>query len=68
MGIPNERIVYMDGCDHRTICRFSNKTSNGYKNVLGLLKRYANEARKGMLSFLSLHDELNIESRCTRSD
>ncbi|KAH0562180.1 hypothetical protein GP486_003124 [Trichoglossum hirsutum] len=46
VGIPKERIVHMDGCDHRNICRFSDKTSNGYQTVLGVLKPWAKDARR----------------------
>ncbi|KAH0536065.1 hypothetical protein FGG08_007031 [Glutinoglossum americanum] len=46
MDIPKERIVYMDGCDHRSICRFNDKTSNGYRTVLGVLKPWVKEARR----------------------
>jgi hypothetical protein len=56
MDIPKERIVYMDGCDHRSICRFDDKTSNSYKSVLGVLKPWAKESRRGRLEFLNLHD------------
>lgn len=60
MDIPKERIVYMDGCDHRSICRFNDKTSNSYKSVLGVLKQWVKESRRGTLYFLSLYD-LKIE-------
>jgi hypothetical protein len=62
MDIPGERIVHMDGCDHRSICRFSDKTGNSYRCVLGVLKPWAKEARRGMLYYLSLYDDLKVQT------
>jgi protein SERAC1 len=43
MNIPNERIVPMQGCDHRNICRFSSKHSESYKRVSNVLQDWINE-------------------------
>jgi hypothetical protein len=40
MGCEGEIIVPMDGCDHRTVCRFPNESS-GCKLVLGHIQRLA---------------------------
>ncbi|KFY81883.1 hypothetical protein V500_11000 [Pseudogymnoascus sp. VKM F-4518 (FW-2643)] len=48
MGVPKERIIPMQGCDHRTICRFPGTYSKGYKAVLGILHEWVspiNEAK-----------------------
>lgn len=55
MGIPRERIVHMDGCDHTSICRFSDRNGNSYKTVLGILKLFTEKARWGRLN-QSFHD------------
>jgi hypothetical protein len=47
IGFPEERIVPMHGCDHRTICRFEAETSNGYKSILGVLQDWADAAKEG---------------------
>ena len=49
MAIPEEVIIPMQGCDHSRICRFSGKTSDGYKSVQGILKPWADEAQKRIL-------------------
>ena len=43
MNIPNERIVPMQGCDHRSICRFSGKQSESYKRVFNVLHDWVDE-------------------------
>ncbi|KFZ03150.1 hypothetical protein V502_11189 [Pseudogymnoascus sp. VKM F-4520 (FW-2644)] len=58
MGVPRERIVPMQGCDHRTICRFPGTYSKGYKAVLGILQEWVshfNEACLESLSFLEIN-------------
>lgn len=43
MNIPNERIVPMHGCDHRSICRFASKHSESYKRVSNVLQDWVDE-------------------------
>ncbi|OBT84698.1 hypothetical protein VE02_06122 [Pseudogymnoascus sp. 03VT05] len=40
MDVARERIISMPGCDHRTICRFRSRDSNGYKIILGVLREW----------------------------
>ncbi|KAK8097440.1 hypothetical protein PG984_016579 [Apiospora sp. TS-2023a] len=45
-GIINcagERVIDMQGCDHRSICRFAQR-SNNYRLILGILKEWASAA------------------------
>ncbi|KAK8084091.1 hypothetical protein PG996_002872 [Apiospora saccharicola] len=45
-GIINcagERVIDMQGCDHRSICRFAQR-SNNYRLILGIIKEWANTA------------------------
>jgi hypothetical protein len=44
MDIPGERIVPMQNYDHRTMCRFQDESSNGYKIISGILHEWADEA------------------------
>lgn len=46
MDIDEEFFVPMDGCDHTTVCRFENASSEGYKSILDALKKYAAQARE----------------------
>jgi hypothetical protein len=46
MNIDGELIVPMDGCDHTTVCRFENASSDGYKSILDVLVRYTAQARE----------------------
>lgn len=46
MGLPDERIVPMHGCDHKTICRFESETSSGYQSILGVLQGWADVAKE----------------------
>ncbi|OBT96248.1 hypothetical protein VE01_05769 [Pseudogymnoascus verrucosus] len=53
MDVARERIIPMPGCDHRTICRFPRRDSNGYKTVLGVLREWVsviNEAENVPIS------------------
>ncbi|KAE8454609.1 hypothetical protein EG329_000232 [Mollisiaceae sp. DMI_Dod_QoI] len=43
MGIPDEIIVPMDGCDHREICKFGDPTSTAYQDVFYYLEKLAAE-------------------------
>ena len=43
MNISNERIVPMQGCDHRSICRFAGKHSESYKRVSNVLQDWVDE-------------------------
>lgn len=43
MDIVGERYVPMQGCNHRSICRFPGGTSEGYKTVLNVLQDWAEE-------------------------
>ena len=43
MDIAGERIIPMQGCDHRTICRFTGATSEGYKTILNVLQDWVEE-------------------------
>ena len=43
MDIPGERIVPMQGCDHRSICRFAGESSEGYKAIMSVLLEWAEE-------------------------
>lgn len=43
MDIPAERYVPMQGCDHRSICRFAGKDSESYKTVCSVLQDWADE-------------------------
>lgn len=46
MNIDEELIVPMDGCDHTTVCRFGNASSDGYKSILDVLVRYTTQVRE----------------------
>jgi hypothetical protein len=46
LNTPDERVVPMQNCDHRNICRFSGPESKSYQRVCGILKEYAGEANK----------------------
>lgn len=41
MDIAGKRIVPMQGCDHRSICRFASESSEGYKAILNVLLEWA---------------------------
>jgi ATP-dependent helicase/DNAse subunit B len=43
MNISNERIVPMQGCDHRSLCRFAGKHSENYKRVSNVLQDWIEE-------------------------
>ena len=47
MDILGERIIPMPNCDHKSICRFSDERSASYKSVWGVLREWADEAKKG---------------------
>lgn len=47
MDVARERIVPMHGCDHRSVCRFSGRDSEGYKIVLGVLQDWVNDINEG---------------------
>ncbi|KAH8765724.1 hypothetical protein F5882DRAFT_335083, partial [Hyaloscypha sp. PMI_1271] len=38
LDFPGEVIIPMDGCDHRTMCRFSNKDDNNYRVLKSRIK------------------------------
>lgn len=38
MDTAGERIIPMQSYDHRSICRFSGESSEGYKSVLGVIQ------------------------------
>ncbi|KAI9762477.1 MAG: hypothetical protein M1840_001237 [Geoglossum simile] len=44
MGIPNEHIIPMQGCDHCGICRFASESSHSYKAVRNVLEEVATDA------------------------
>lgn len=43
MEVPDERVIAMQGCDHRSICRFDDNDDN-YHLILGVIKDWAYEA------------------------
>lgn len=43
MKCVNERVVDMQGCDHRTICRFPFKNNN-YGLIRGIIEEWGDEA------------------------
>ena len=43
MDISGERIVPMLGYNHRTMCRFDNRDSEGYKMILGVFFDWVEE-------------------------
>ena len=43
MDVAKERIVPMQGCDHRRICRFTGGTSEAYKTILNVLQDWVEE-------------------------
>jgi hypothetical protein len=46
MGVAGERIIPMPNCDHKSICRFSDETSGGYKSIWGVLRDWADETKE----------------------
>src|SRR5580704_17421178 len=46
MGIPNEHIIPMQGCDHCEICRFADQSSNGYRVVRNTIEEVATDAAR----------------------
>ncbi|KAB8290368.1 hypothetical protein EYC80_010801 [Monilinia laxa] len=62
LHITNERVVKMDGCDHRNICRFSGPESPSYLMVWGILKEYADEANIMVPDELTSEDEAVLSS------
>lgn len=43
--------------DHREMCRFGNNTSQGFQNVMAVIKRYAKEAPEGIKPKIQEHVE-----------
>lgn len=43
MDVADERIVPLQGCDHRDICRFTGANSEAYKTVLNVLQDWIEE-------------------------
>ena len=47
MDVADERIVPMHGCDHKSVCRFSGRTSDAYQTVLSVLQDWVEELNQG---------------------
>lgn len=47
MGVADERIVPMPGCDHRSVCRFAGESSGGYKSIIGVLPDWVEDLGPG---------------------
>ncbi|KAI9645218.1 hypothetical protein NHQ30_005952 [Ciborinia camelliae] len=62
LHVPNERVMYMLGRDHRNICRFSGPESSSYKTVWGILKGYADQANIMVPDELTPEDEAVLSS------
>jgi hypothetical protein len=43
MNVDTEVVIPMGDCDHRSICCFETKDSDGYKKVLSVLQDVAKE-------------------------
>ncbi len=56
MDVAGERIVPMQGCDHRNICRFAGGTSDAYKTILNVLQDWIEELNQGQ-RYLFKHTE-----------
>lgn len=54
MGIPEEEIIPMDTCDHRTICRFPSRTNVGCSRLLSIIRNHALKIPKCMSICLAL--------------
>ncbi|KAH6712632.1 ankyrin repeat-containing domain protein [Leptodontidium sp. MPI-SDFR-AT-0119] len=53
MDVPAERYVPMQGCDHRSICRFAGKDSESYKTVYNVLQDWVEELNEPCLQSLA---------------
>lgn len=38
LDFPGEVIIPMDGCDHRTLCRFSDEKDSNYRVILSRIR------------------------------
>lgn len=52
MDVADERIVPMQGCDHKSICRFAGETSEAYKTVLNVLQDWVEELNQRQYLFI----------------
>jgi len=43
MDVADERIVPLQGCDHRSMCRFAGRESEAYKAILNVLQDWDEE-------------------------
>jgi len=44
MGVDGERVIYMDGEDHKSIVRFESEESPSYRKVLVVLREAVSDA------------------------
>ena len=43
LDFPDEAIIPMDGCDHRTLCRFSSKEDPNYRVICSRMRQLIGE-------------------------
>ena len=55
MNVPNEELIYMDGCDHEQISRFGSPRDPNYETILFHLKKVT----KGKLFIRPIGDLMN---------
>ncbi|TVY23462.1 Ankyrin repeat domain-containing protein [Lachnellula hyalina] len=57
MGVGGERVIYMDGEDHKSIVRFESEESPSYRKVLVVLREAVSDAVTPYLTKAALEDE-----------
>lgn len=56
MRVDTENIVFMPGCDHRTVCCFESEKSQGYKKVSSKLREVVEEATTKIENEIEIQD------------